>query len=261
MKRKIPHDFYDKSSELKSVELPHGGTSYNPSLKEHQDLLWKAAIVEINKEKAEHKIEFHTTNMFPSAENAPTKESIRKEMVEGVPELDKDLKNDENDENIDKSDSEEEEPKSFKPKTKTQRNREKREKYAENVKKAMEEEKKKNLDVFKVKSMRKQFKVDDETKNLRSKIKEAKKEAKKSLPAMLSGTKFEENEIELKLGEELTGNLRSLKPEGNLLEDRFKSLQKRNIVETRIKKKITKSKRRKKVEKRAYKMGFSWEKK
>ena len=63
------------------------------------------------------------------------------------------------------------------------------------------------------------------------------------------------------LGEELTGNLRRLKPEGNLLEDRFKSMQKRNVFETRIKKKVPKAKRRKKVEKRAYKMGFSWEKK
>ena len=71
--------------------VPDAGSSYNPSLKDHQDLLWKAAIVEINKDKAEHKIEYHTTRMFPTADKFPTKESWIKEMSEGVPGLDKDL--------------------------------------------------------------------------------------------------------------------------------------------------------------------------
>ena len=30
MKRKPPTDFYAKESSLSAVELPHGGTSYNP---------------------------------------------------------------------------------------------------------------------------------------------------------------------------------------------------------------------------------------
>ena len=54
--------------------------------------------------------------------------------------------------------------------------------------------------------------------------------------------------------------LRNLKPEGNLLEDRFKSMQARNIFETRTKPKCPKAKRIKKVEKRSYKMGFAFEK-
>ena len=63
------------------------------------------------------------------------------------------------------------------------------------------------------------------------------------------------------MADELTGNLRSLKPEGNILEERFKSLQKRNVMETRKMGKVPKTKKKKKVEKRNYKMGFSWEKK
>lgn len=39
-------------------------------------------------------------------------------------------------------------------------------------------------------------------------------------PLTLSKHKFTEAEMELKLSGELTGNLRSLKPEGNLLADR-----------------------------------------
>jgi len=41
----------------------------------------------------------------------------------------------------------------------------------------------------------------------------------------LSKHKFEEEDEDIKLTEELVGSLRSLKPEGNLLKDRFKSFQ------------------------------------
>ena len=48
--------------------------------------------------------------------------------------------------------------------------------------------------------------------------------------------------------------------EGNLLCDRFKSMQKRNVIETRVKHKIVKNRRKRKLaEKRSYKMGFDWE--
>ena len=47
-----------------------------------------------------------------------------------------------------------------------------------------------------------------------------------------------------------------------MLNDRFKSMQKRNIIETRVKQKIVKNKRKRKLAvKRNYKMGFDWEKK
>lgn len=260
--RKVPQDLLDKTSDLKAVEEPHAGLSYNPSLQDHQELLWNAAVIEMRKEKAQRKIEYHTTRMIPTADKAPTKESIFKEMAEGIKDLDPDLDQDA-DEDVESSGEEETENKSFKPKTKKQKNREKRELYESNVKKAELEAKKKNQDIFKVKSMKKQIKVAEDIKAIKGKIKEAKKVAKRSLPAILGEAKFEEQEIPLKLSDELTGNLRSLKPEGNLLEDRFKSLQKRNVFEPRTKKKAPKPapKRRKKVEKRSYKMGFDWENK
>jgi len=256
-----PEDLLELRSDLKAVEIPHSGSSYNPSLKDHQDLLWKAAIVEINKDKAEHKIEYHTTKMFSKLDQATIKKNWIEEMSEGVPKLDKSMA-EETEENvvIEEEEDEDEEAKMFKPKNKKQKNREKREKYEENLKKAEDEEKKKFQDVFKLRSMRKEMTLGDQKSALRSKIKEVKKLEKRSLPAVLSGVKYEEGEIPLKLGEELTGNLRTLKPEGNLLEDRFKSMQARNIFETRTKPKCPKAKRIKKVEKRSYKMGFAFEK-
>jgi len=62
--------------------------------------------------------------------------------------------------------------------------------------------------------------------------------------------RFEEADLDLNLSDEITGNLRTMKAAGNLLHDRFKSLQKRNIIETRIRAKPTKTKM-KKYEKRS----------
>ena len=264
MTRSLPKDFYEKTSALKSVEEPLPGLSYNPSLKDHQDILWKAAVVEMQKERAIRKIEYHTTRMFPDVKNAPTKESIFKEMSEGIPALDKNAaKKDSDDEALIEEEEEETEAKMFKPKTKKQRNRSKQQKYEENVRKSELEEKKKGQDMFRMKTMKKQFTIQDKITAMRGVAKASKIEAKKFMASKLSNTNFEEPEIPLKLSDELSGNLRNLKPEGNLLEERFKSLQKRNILETRTKQKLTKAKarKRKKVEKRNYKMGFSWEKK
>lgn len=40
--------------------------------------------------------------------------------------------------------------------------------------------------------------------------------------------------LELQLPDELAESLRTLKPEGNLLRDRFRSLRERGILETRL---------------------------
>ena len=73
-----------KTTSLPSVEVPLPGSSYNPSYGDHQDLLWKAAVVELNKEKAIQKVEYHTTRMFPDAKNAPTEQTWLQEMSEGI---------------------------------------------------------------------------------------------------------------------------------------------------------------------------------
>merc|ERR1711972_488908 len=72
----------------------------------------------------------------------------------------------------------------------------------------------------------------------------------------MSNYKYEPQEIEIKLSEELTGNLRNLKPEGSLLEDRFKSMQRRNMIEVRVKQKTVKRLKRKTFEKKSHKMGW-----
>lgn len=54
-------------------------------------------------------------------------------------------------------------------------------------------------------------------------------------PRRLSRKKFEGEEVPIPESAEALGNLRKLKPEGNVLVDRFNSLQKRNILAPNIK--------------------------
>jgi len=264
MKRKTPSDYYLKESILPAVDTPHGGSSYNPSYKEHQDLLWKAAMVELNKEKKQHKIDFHTTNKFPTSKDAPTEETWVNEMSEGMNELAPNTDVD-NDTDSKTPETEDEETKGNKLKTRKQRRKELKLKMKEKRKNYEKREKARVQNVYKIKTLNKEIKAEEEKIAQNMAKRKDKKELKKSLPASITGHKYEEQDLDLKLSEELGqqgGTLRSLKPEGNLLTDRYKSLQKRNIIETRVKQKIVRNKRKRKlVEKRNHKMGFEWEKK
>merc|ERR1719495_2101204 len=229
-------------TKLDACEVPDSGASYNPSLEEHQELLWKAAMVEIDKEREQQKIERLTTGMFPSKDKAPTAESRMKELSEGIVEL--------GGENVEEDEMEDEEIQKIvvgnKPKTRRQL-RDRRKRMFEDQKKAREKD---------VKSIKKELNKDVKTTEERQEKKKAADEEKKLGPVRLSNYKYEPQEIEIKLSDELTGNLRNLKQEGSLLEDRFKSMQRRNMIEVRVKQKTVRKLKRKTFEKRSHKMGW-----
>ena len=50
-------------------------------------------MVELNKEKEQHKIDFHTTDMFPKSADAPNEKTWVAEMSEGIAALEKDQVN------------------------------------------------------------------------------------------------------------------------------------------------------------------------
>lgn len=134
-----------------------------------------------------------------------------------------------------------------KNKKKTVKQRRKQKEQLE-LKKALLEakrEKRKIADIYKLKFIQKQIeRTEEKTKILQEKRKKAelykRKEAKR-----LSALKFEEEDCEFTTGEELSGNLRNLKSKGNLLLDRFKSLQKRSILQPTVRQ----TKKRPKVKK------------
>ncbi|KAF7242445.1 Ribosome biogenesis protein NOP53 [Varanus komodoensis] len=64
--------------------------------------------------------------------------------------------------------------------------------------------------------------------------------------------RYEDPDLDVQLSTELAESLRTLKPEGSILRDRFKSLQKRNLIEPRERAKFKRKYRLKYVEKRAF---------
>jgi len=254
-------------TNVAAVEVPDAGASYNPNVEDHQTLLWKAAMVEIEKEKELQRLERQTTGMFPSRKNAPTEKSYLKEMSEGIVELNAEEESTE----VDGDEGEDEEadaPKGveedcddkksgiLKPKTRRQK-RDKRKRMFEEQKKARERDLKiKETEISRLKSIKKELKADEVLSVENEEKRKAALEKKMSGPLKLSNYNYEPQEIEIKLSDELTGNLRNLKQEGSLLEDRFKSMQRRNMIEVRVKQKTVKRLKRKTYEKRTHKMGW-----
>uniref|UniRef100_A0A8C2RPE2 Ribosome biogenesis protein NOP53 n=1 Tax=Capra hircus TaxID=9925 RepID=A0A8C2RPE2_CAPHI len=65
-------------------------------------------------------------------------------------------------------------------------------------------------------------------------------------------SRYQDPDIDVQLSSELSDSLRTLKPEGNILRDRFKSFQRRNLIEPRERAKFKRKYKVKLVEKRAF---------
>ena len=209
--------------------------------------------MEIEKEKDQRRLERQTTAMYPSRDQAPTQASIMKEMSEGIVELGDDKENPSEvlvEEDIEKV------VVGNKPKTRRQK-RDRRKRMFEDQRKERERiVRLRETEITRLKSIRKE--LNSEESRIKKNIEKKKVEAEQKLlgPQKLSNYKYEPQEIEIKLSDELTGNLRNLKQEGSLLEDRFKSMQRRNVVEVRVKQKTVRKLKRKTFEKRSHKMGW-----
>ena len=191
--------------------------------------------------------------MFPRKDQAPTEASILKEMSEGIVELE-DTKETPNEEIVEEDI--EKVVVGNKPKTRRQK-RDKRKRMFEDQRKERERDLRlRETEISRLRSIRKELK--SEESRIEKNIEKKKAEAEQKLlgPQKLSNYKYEPQEIEIKLSDELTGNLRNIRQEGSLLEDRFKSMQRRNMVEVRVKQKTVRKLKRKTFEKRSHKMGW-----
>ncbi|XP_031841097.2 ribosome biogenesis protein NOP53 [Nomia melanderi] len=232
-KKRLPASLHKKPSALPTIEMPHPGMSYNPAYEDHQELLQEIAEKELQLIKEEEHLKRVTTNMFKKVSHEERERNTMKEMSEGLNLDNQALVEDDNDDNNNNDDSE---VKSVNPpvknmkKTHVQRRKQKEQKeLAHRIQKG-KIEKKKIADIYKLKQLDKQMtKTEQKQKVLREK--RLKKKAQKATGTkVLSRIKFEPLDNDFKLPEELTGSLRNSAPAGNLLKDRFKSLQQRNIV-------------------------------
>lgn len=137
-------------------------------------------------------------------------------------------------------------------KTEKQRRKERESKVKEQQKQALRVQTARRQQLFQLRSIQSALKRREHTTRLRQARRKAKQEAQKSQPRRLGKLKFQPDDLEVQLSNELAGSLRKLKPEGSVLKDRFKSLQKRNLIEPRERAKFKRRHKLKYTEKRAF---------
>ncbi|XP_029570684.1 ribosome biogenesis protein NOP53 [Salmo trutta] len=241
---KRPEKLNSKPSVLPAVEVIAPGGSYNPDFFSHQALLLEAHEVEVKREKAELRIE---RQLAVNREDTATEETVFQEQVEGLVEEDEE------------DDDEEEEDVSIRgglqqeKKTEKERRRERADKIKLQQKQAARAFTDKKQQLFQLRSIQATLKSLEQQTRERVAQRKANQEAEKSMPRRLGRLKFQAQDLEVQLSNEIPGSLRTLKPEGSVLKDRFKSMQKRNMIEPRERAKFKRRHKVKYVEKRAFK--------
>ncbi|CAH2314224.1 ribosome biogenesis NOP53 [Pelobates cultripes] len=243
---KRPSRLNVKPSQLPAIEVLNPGASYNPTFESHQSLLLQAHENEVKRLRQEEKLERQVK--LPTAAEVATQESQFQELCEGLVESDDDAT---------LEDGEGEElgttPMAQREK-KTERQR-KKEKEARILKVKMEAEKslkKHGQELFQLRSIRAEISQQQAESVRRKEKREEERKADAFKPKRLGRLKYQEGDVAVLLSDELPGTLRNLKPEGSIAKDRFKSFQKRNLIEPRERAKFKRKLKVKYVEKRAF---------
>lgn len=244
---KRPARLQTKPSQVPAVEVIAAGGSYNPTFEDHQALLLQAHEVEVRKKRAEEKVERQLK--MPAGAQLPTAETVFQEQCEGLLE-------ESGDEEDAEPPAEPEETRKTAPrrekKTEQQRRREKEARALAARQRREKAARCRRQELFRLRSLRLQVKRREAELLRRQQARLAKRRAKDALPRRLGRLKYEEPTLEVQLSDELPESLRALKPEGSVLRDRFKSLQKRSLIEPRERAKFKRRYRLKYVEKRAF---------
>ncbi|KAJ9583122.1 hypothetical protein L9F63_022536, partial [Diploptera punctata] len=232
IKKKLPEKFLKKPFVTPPVEAPHPGTSYNPTFGDHQSLLKEVAEKELEVKKEEAHLNRVTSKMFSRVTESERQNMWMEEMSQGLPKEAEEETQQENE----GGDSYKaiNPPVKIKKKTLKERRKLKEARQQALQQKQHKLEKKKISDLYKVKIMNKEI---EEKKEKLEKIREKRKKMnaiKEQGTRKLSKVKFEPLDLEFNLSKEISGNLRGIKPQGSVLVDRFKSLQKRNVIEPAI---------------------------
>ncbi|XP_076315127.1 ribosome biogenesis protein NOP53-like [Tachypleus tridentatus] len=245
MTPKVPNHRYQKPSLLPPIEVPHPGASYNPAFDEHQELLQEAVTKEMKNERDEKKLE------RALKVNLCEPEFLQKmwlsEMSQGLDDVD-----DESEDDIVEDEAKNSFVRPEDRKTKSKRRREKEQKLQKKKSAEKKLKRKQDHEIYRLRSIKRDISSLEEMSKARQQRKQQMLAGKLYRPLRLGKYKFKEQDLELNLTEELTGNLRSVKVDGNILEDRYKSFQKRNIIEPRVRQKMKRKYKLKKLEKRSH---------
>lgn len=115
-------------------------------------------------------------------------------------------------------------------KTLKQKRKQREQKELEKSKLAVRREKKKITDIHNLKILNQQIHSVEKKRNILQEKRKKKLQLKKKQTKVLNAQKYEDPDLDFHMAQEISGDLKNLKTEGNLLHDRFKSMQKRNIL-------------------------------
>lgn len=212
----------------RAIQIPHPGTSYNPSLEDHLSLMAAVEDRELKIIKKEEHLDRVTTAMFKKVSAEDRDDFKLKELRSG-------LDDDEDAPNGDKDDDSNEyiavnPPVEIKRKDKKARRKQKEQLELQRAVQKKKQLKKQTADLHRLKKLTAEIKVSENELDVSRARKKETEEKKREQPHRLSKFPFEEEEIDINLPEEISGNLRNVTPHGNILSDRYKSMQKRNII-------------------------------
>ncbi|ALC49639.1 CG1785 [Drosophila busckii] len=231
---------HHKTTKAKKFEPPHPGMSYNPTLRAHQELIDTVVDRETGIIKKEQHLKRVTTSMFSKVTPEERDKRRLMEMSEGMPdaEQEQEAAGEEADETeakpTDNAYTTINAPVENKKKSKQARSKELKQKELERLHQVKKALKKQTADLNRIKSIRAELNEEAEELNELKKRRKQTVERKKFEPKRLGRHKFEEPDLDVNMPEDLAGNLRNVKVESNLLTDRFKLLQKRNMLPTTV---------------------------
>ncbi|XP_072031601.1 ribosome biogenesis protein NOP53-like [Amphiura filiformis] len=231
--KKLPIQYFDKPTKVPAVEVEAPGASYNPSFEDHQELILATYKVEAEKEKKEEKLtRWHSNIKKLSAREL--EKAYMQEMSAGIFN-----KADESAEAGDGTTIEED----ITPnppvvpdarKTRKQRRKEKEEKIKSQKLSTDKTDRIRMNEVYRLRGIKRELTKGEEESEKNKKARVEKRAAEAGMPKQVGKHRVEEPDLAIKLSDELCGSLRELKPEGDLLIDRYKHFQKRNFIEARI---------------------------
>ncbi|KIJ16577.1 hypothetical protein PAXINDRAFT_30674, partial [Paxillus involutus ATCC 200175] len=240
-----PRDIID----VPAVSVPHQGASYNPPVLAHEELLMEAYKAEQRRQEESAKL----AALRKKIEQA--RAFAANDVTEGVPRgmVVDEINDEEVVTTVDMAVS------TKRPMRKTKQQRARMEKQRAEKRALAEKAARKRLlnSITMMKSLRSEAAkaaVARQQASLARQLALRLKLRKGLAGQRLGKHRVPENEIEVQIGEDLSENLRSFKPEGNLFRDRFVSLQQRALIEPRVPVLPTKRKAKlKEYEKHAWK--------
>ncbi|XP_026332248.1 ribosome biogenesis protein NOP53 [Hyposmocoma kahamanoa] len=215
-----------------AIETPHPGVSYNPSFKEHQELLQEVVQHEHKMMKREAHLMRVTNGMFRKVTQAQKENQWREEMSVGLPQPHNPCK--------DPSDSVSDTDNVYKAINPPVKNKKKNLKTRRKQREQLEEKerlkrekinKKKITDIYKLRKIQSSILNSEQKKEeVHSKRKQKKTVEKATAVPALNAHKTPKKEPDFVEPEQLTGDLRHVSAKTNLLRDRYESLQRRGAL-------------------------------